>query len=114
MCVCLNVIAIQSCCTERPSKMEPSVSNSLLLAKMSVNSLVLVVFRVNGKNELINGRFWISCSMDCVADAAAAGSSNDRVCKSCCSFEMLLRTMRLKRSICGFPPCRISNTGIQR
>lgn len=79
--MCLNVVAIHSCCTDRPSKMEPSVSNSLLVAKMSVNSLVLVVFRVNGKNELINGRFWISCSIDCVA--AAAGSSNERVCKSC-------------------------------
>ena len=104
------------------------MSNSLLVARMSVNSLVLVVFDVNGKNELIIGIVVRKLSSDLVAVAVvvvvvaaavddcflAFGSSNVRICKSCCNFEIRFKIMRLKRSICGLPPFLISSTGKNR
>lgn len=92
--------------------MDPSVSNSLLIVKISVSSFEFVVFRVNGKNELIKGIFEIKFSSVC--GGADVGSSNERNCKSCCSLEILLNVIRLNRSIWMFPPFLISSNGIQR
>lgn len=94
--------------------MEPSVSSSLLAVKISFNSPAPSIFDVNGKNELINGIFRMYSSVWAAADAADEGTSCDRICKSCCSFEILLMVIRLKRSICGVPPFLISSTGSQR